>query len=73
MKRQFITLSMIVLLGIAAQAQNLVGYRSPNPSNRNIGYKMAIEPQFDNVVLDFSEGVACVLIQRGQFHNFIDM
>lgn len=72
MKKFFPLLLMTVLSGIAAQAQNQVGYRSPNPGIMNPSYEMAIEPQFDNVALDFSEGMACVMIQRGQMHTYIN-
>lgn len=59
-------------LTFTAQAQTLVGYRSPNPGTRNIGYSMAIEPQFDYIALDFSEGMACVRFKINEFHTYID-
>lgn len=72
MKKLFLIIATAFFsLASIAQAQ-LVGYRAPNPGNRNASYTMAIEPQFDEVALDFSEGMACVMIQRGQFHTYID-
>ena len=73
MKKNIIILAAL-LVGFAstAKAQKLVGYRSPNPGTMNPSYEMAIEPQFDNVALDFSEGMACVMIQRGQMHTYIN-
>lgn len=59
-------------LSLTAQAQTQVGYRSPNPGTGNIGYKMAIEPQFDYIALDFSEGMACVRFKINEFHTYID-
>ena len=61
-----------VALSFTAQAQTLVGYRSPNPGTRNIGYEMAIKPQFDYIALDFSEGMACVRFKMNEFHTYID-
>lgn len=55
----FIIATAFFSLASIAQAQ-LVGYRAPNPGNRNASYTMAIEPQFDEVALDFSEGYAAV-------------
>lgn len=59
-------------ISFTAQAQTLVGYRSPNPGTRNIGYEMAIKPQFDYIALDFSEGIACVRFKMNEFHTYID-
>lgn len=59
-------------LTLTAQAQKLVGYRSPNPGTGNIGYEMAIKPQFDYIALDFSEGLACVRFKINEFHTYID-
>ena len=61
-----------VALTFTAQAQTLVGYRSPNPGKGNIGYEMAIKPQFDYIALDFSEGIACVRFKINEFHTYID-
>lgn len=69
----FIALALVAFAFTAqVQAQTLVGYRSPNPGNMNPSYEMAIEPQFDDVILDFSDGMACVMIKRGQLCNYID-
>ena len=63
----------LAALSFSAQAQKrLVGYHSPNLSNRNIGYEMAIKPQFDYIALDFSEGFACVRVTMADKHTYID-
>lgn len=54
------------------QAQTLVGYRSPNPGIMNPHYEMAIEPQFESVALDFSDGIASVQLQPGQHWTYIN-
>lgn len=73
MKKNIIIMAaLLVGFAFTAEAQKLVGYRSPNPGIMNPSYEMAIEPQFDNVWLDFSEGMACVMIQRGQMLTYIN-
>lgn len=63
----------LAALSFSAQAQKrLVGYHSPNLSTRNIGYEMAIKPQFDYIALDFSEGFACVRVTMADKHTYID-
>lgn len=57
--------ALMVGFAFTVQAQKSVGYRSPNPGIMNPTYEMAIEPQYDNVWLDFSEGLACVQMRRG--------
>lgn len=64
--------SIYTFQSTVCQAQNLVGYRSPNPGIMNPKYEMAIQPQFDDVNLDFSDGIACVMIQRGQRWSYIN-
>ena len=68
---RFIIALAFVALAFTSQAQNQ-GYRSPNPSNANIGYEMAIEPQYGDIALDFSDGMAAVMLQRGQLPLYIN-
>ena len=71
-KTSTLFIALLLFLANNAHSQNHVGYRSPNPDNRNIGYVMAIQPRFDNVAVDFSEGLASVLERRGQLHTYIE-
>lgn len=63
---------IIALVAFVFSSQAQQSYVKYNPTKRNIGYRMAIEPQYVNVALDFSEGLACVMISQGQFHSYID-
>ena len=71
-KNRLFIAALLVGFAFTAQAQKLVGYRSPNPGTGNIGYEMAIKPQFDYIALDFSEGLACVRFKINEFHTYID-
>lgn len=69
--KKTVTLFVLALVAIAFTLQAQTGFKI-SKANSEVRYTMAIKPQFDNVALDFSEGIACVMIQRGQFHTYID-
>lgn len=67
-----ITLFVIALVAFVFCSQAQKNYVKHNPTKRNIGYRMAIEPQFADVAVDFSEGIAGVFMKYGQGVTNID-
>lgn len=58
-------LTLAALVSFTLSAQTGPGYRSPRPTTANIGYEMAIEPRFEGICFDFSEGMAGVMEPNG--------